>query len=150
MRTVIRKYRPSDRPHVIKFMEELQDYLASIDSMKGTRRMPDYGQSYTRRLFGKIMKNNGAAYVAACEGHIIGLIAGLVRTQSRDDLLECVPSKDGIVLELFVDAQFKRRRVGSLLTAKMEEYFRKRGCSLARVEVFEPNVNAHNLYLKLG
>jgi ribosomal protein S18 acetylase RimI-like enzyme len=33
---------------------------------------------------------------------------------------------------------------------KMEEYFRKKGCTASRVEVFEPNMRAHNLYRKLG
>lgn len=33
--------------------------------------------------------------------------------------------------------------------AKNEAVFQEKGCSISRVEVFEPNVNAHGLYHKL-
>lgn len=47
METRIREYQQSDKSCVIKFMEESQDYLTAIDSMKRTRRMPEYGESHT-------------------------------------------------------------------------------------------------------
>lgn len=146
----IRKYKSSDKACFVRFMEESQDYLSSIDSMKRTRRMPEYGESYTQRVLETIRKNNGVIYVAESEGRLIGLIAGIVARQSKEDLLECIPSKDGIILELFVDAQHRRQKVGTILMQRMEDYFRQNGCDASRVEVFEPNARAHNLYRKFG
>jgi GNAT superfamily N-acetyltransferase len=146
----LREYRSSDKQHIVEFMEESQDYLVSVDHMKRLRRMPEYGKSYTQRLFEKVDKNDGIAYVAEHEGRLVGFIAGLIHAQSREDLLECVPSKDGVILELFVEAEHRRRGIGVTLMERMEEYFRQKGCSISRIEVFEPNVNAHNLYRKLG
>jgi ribosomal protein S18 acetylase RimI-like enzyme len=37
-----------------------------------------------------------------------------------------------------------------MLMEKVEEYFRQEGCENSRVEVFEPNVGARQLYQKLG
>jgi hypothetical protein len=31
-------------------MEELQEYLVAVDQMKFTRRMPEYGEVFTRKL----------------------------------------------------------------------------------------------------
>lgn len=118
--------------------------------MERTRRMPAYGESYTERLFETIGKNEGTAYVAELDDEIVGFIAGLIRTQSREDLHECIPSKDGRILELLVDAAHRTQGIGTMLMQKIEEYFRQKGCDVAGVEVFEPNVNAHQLYMKLG
>lgn len=122
----IRDYQESDRSHIIKFMEESQDYLACIDQMKGTRRMPNYGESYTQRLLREIEKNEGTAYVAEHEGRIIGFIAGIIHRQSKEDLLECIPSTDGRILELFIDPQHRRQNVGTMLMQKMKEYFKQK------------------------
>lgn len=97
-----------------------------------------------------IHKNHGVIHVAEIEGKPIGLIAGIIAKQSREDLLECMPSRDGIILELFVDTRYRRQRVGTVLMQRVEAYFRQKGCNASRVEVFEPNATAHNLYKKLG
>jgi len=99
----------------------------------------------------KMGKNDGSAYVATThENQIIGFIAGLIKRQSTDDLLECIPSKDGVILELFVKKKFRRRNVGTMPMAKIEDCFKEEGCTISRVEAFEPNIKAHNLYSKLG
>jgi ribosomal protein S18 acetylase RimI-like enzyme len=131
-------------------MEESLDYPTAIDQMNRTRRMPDYGERYTRKLSEEIDKNDGIAYVAELDDQIVGFAAGRIHKQSEIEMLECIPSRDGRVIELFADAQYRRRNVGTLLIQKMEEYFREKGCDVSRVEVFEPNVNAHRLYRKLG
>jgi len=112
--------------------------------------MTEYGADYTRRILETVRKNQGAVYIAERQGEAIGLIAGIIAQQSKEELLECVLSKDGVVLELFVDARHRRQKVGTALMRRMEAYFRKKGCNASRVEVFEPNVKAHKLYGKLG
>jgi len=145
----IRKFKPSDKKLFIEFVEESQDYMASIDNMKRTRRMADYGADYTHRILETVRKSQGAVYIAERQGEVIGLIAGIIAQQSKEELLECAPSKDGVVLELFVDTKNRRQKVGTALMLKMEEYFRKKGCNASRLEVFEPNAKAHKLYCKL-
>ncbi len=150
MKVGIREYQSSDRAHIIKLMEDFQDYLVDIDYMKRMRRMPEYGVGYVSRLLRKISNNDGLIYLAEHEGHIIGLIAVMVETQSTSDLLECVPSKAGRILELFVQARYRGQNIGKLLMEKGEEYLKQQGCDVLRIEVFEPNGKAHNFYKKLG
>jgi len=49
-----------------------------------------------------------------------------------------MPSKDGATLELFVDAKYRKQKVGTALMRRMEEHFKEKGCNASRVEVFDP------------
>jgi ribosomal protein S18 acetylase RimI-like enzyme len=146
----IRRYQEIDRKDFIRLMEELQDYLVSIDDLKRLRRMPEYGESYTERTFQNVAKNNGVIYLAESEGRVVGLVVGIIHEQTREELLELIPYKRGVVLELIVENEYREKGIGKLLMEKMESYFKQNGCSAAMVEVFFPNKNALRLYSKLG
>jgi len=77
--------------------------------------MLNCGKCYTRRLLTEIDKNEGIAYVAEHEDRIIGFVADIIHRQSKENLLECTPSTDGRILELFVDPQHRRQNVGTVL-----------------------------------
>jgi ribosomal protein S18 acetylase RimI-like enzyme len=140
----------SDRPRIVKCMEELQDYLVKVDEMKFTRRMPEYGEHFTEKLLQEVRDKNGRIYVSLDEGRIVGFIAGIVYEWSTEVLLECIPLKSGRILELFVDSEHRRQGIGKMLMRKIEEYFRISGCDVYRVEVFEPNTEAYQFYRGLG
>ena len=146
----IRKYQSSDKPSTVKLMERFGDYLVSVDQMERTRRMPGYGEWFTKKMLEDVDKNNGLIYVVENEGRIVGFIAGVILKQSKEELFECIPTKAGRIIELFIDEQTRGQGVGTRLMEKMEECFRQNGCDVSRVKVFEPNVKAHNFYRKLG
>ncbi len=146
----IREYQSPDRPSVIRCMARFGDYLVTVDHMKRTRRMPEFGEWFTDKMLEDVGKNNGVIYVVENEGRIVGFVAGIILRQSRQDLLECVPTKDGRIIELFLDEEFRGQGIGTRLMEMVEEYFRQNGCDVSRVEVFEPNVKAHHFYRKLG
>ena len=150
MKVAIREYRYDDRTEFIRLMEELQDYLVSIDDLKRERRMPEYGESYTERTLQNVAKNNGIIYVAESEGRIVGLVVGIMPEQTKEELLERVPFKKGNVLELIVENRYRRKGVGIMLMESIEGYFKQNGCSVSGVDVFFPNKNAYRLYSKLG
>jgi GNAT superfamily N-acetyltransferase len=150
MKIAIREYRGSDRTVLVRLMEELQDYLVSIDDLKRERRVPEYGESYTERTLQNVAKNNGIIYVAENRGRIVGLVVGIMPEQTKEELLEHVPFKRGVVLELIVDEGYREKGVGTMLMKKIEEYFKKNGCSVSGVDVFFPNKDAYRLYSKLG
>jgi ribosomal protein S18 acetylase RimI-like enzyme len=149
MEVAIREYFGSDRTSFVRLMEELQDYLVSIDDLKIDRRMPEYGESYTERTLQNVAKNDGIIYVAETKGRIVGLVVGIIHEQTKEELLEHVPFKRGDVLELIVANGYREKGVGTLLMEKMEGYFKHKGCSVSGVEVFFPNKNAYRLYSKL-
>jgi ribosomal protein S18 acetylase RimI-like enzyme len=150
MEVEVREYDGSDRTSFVRLMEELQDYVVSLDDLKRMRRMPAYGESYTERTLQNVAKNNGIIYVAETKGRIVGVVVGIIPEQTKEELLELVPYKRGVVLELIVENGYREKGIGTLLMEKMEGYFKQKGCSVSGVDVFPPNKNAYQLYCKLG
>jgi GNAT superfamily N-acetyltransferase len=150
MKARIREYQGSDRTAFVKLMEQLMDYIVSIDDLKRTRRMPEFGESYTQRTLQKVAENNGIIYVAELDAELVGVVMGIIPEQTKEDQLEHVPSKCGEVLELVVKAGYRGRGVGTMLMNKLEEYFKENNCNMSGVGVLFPNKNAHRLYSKLG
>ena len=150
MKVKIRDYQESDRTAFVKLMEQLMDYIASIDDLKRIRRMPEFGESYTQRILQKVAENNGMIYVAELDSELVGVVVGTILEQSKEDQLEHVPSKFGEVLEIVVEAGYRGKGVGTMLMNKLEEYFKKSNCNVSGVGVLAHNKNAHRLYNKLG
>jgi len=100
MKMKIREYQESDRTAFVELMEHLMDYIVSIDDLKRTRRMPEFGESYVQRTLQKVAENNGIIYVAELDSELVGVVVGTIPEQSKEDLLEHVPSKFGEVLEI--------------------------------------------------
>jgi len=145
----IRKYRSSDRPAVIECMERFGDYFVPLDPMRRTRRMPGYGEWSTDKMLEEVEKNQGVVFVVEDKDGIVGFIAGVMPEQSRESLLECVPSRVGRVIELYLEEEFRGKGIGTRLMGMMEEYFRQHNCDVSKVEVFAPNVKAHDFYGEL-
>jgi ribosomal protein S18 acetylase RimI-like enzyme len=89
-------------------------------------------------------------YIAEREDRIIGFVAVAIEAQRKNDLLECVPSKAGRILELYVEERYRGQNIGKSILERAEEYLKQRKCDVLRIEVFEPNVKAHNFYQKQG
>lgn len=150
MNTQIRKYKNSDKKALVKCLEDLVDYIIPLDPLKRCRRLPEFGKQYTDALLKKIEKQNGVIYIAEVNNKIVGCIVGIVQKQTEEELLECIPTRRGRILDLFVDQRLRKKRIGSMLMKKIEDYFGKKGCDIARVEAFLPNKAAHQFYKKLG
>ena len=103
----IREYRSSDRVAVVECMERFGDYFVPLDPMKRTRRMPGYGEWFTDKMLEHVDRNQGLVYVVENQDRIVGFIAGIMPEQSRESLLECVPSKVGRVIELYLEEEFR-------------------------------------------
>jgi len=77
-------------------------------------------------------------------------ITGVIYTKSQEELLECEPLKSERILELFVEPSFKEQNIVTTLMKRMEKHFEQNGCDVSRVEIFEPNIKAHQFYINLG
>lgn len=122
---IIKKYQ-NNKNILVEFMEKLQDYLIQIDPLKRLRRLPKYGDFYVNNLLQKIEKNDGIIYIAEFEKKPVGIIAGIFEKQTKDDILECIPSKPARILELIVDEEYRGKNIGSLLMDKIEKYFQNK------------------------
>lgn len=105
----------------------------------------------TRRDSSRRCKDNkGAIYLEDDNGSIAGCIAGIIPALTEDDILEGYPSRDGKILELYVQPNYRGQQVGFGLMRAMEQYFQQAGCKGCHVDCFAPNVAAHTFYRKLG
>ena len=135
---------------LVRFMEQLQDYLVSIDPIKRLRRPPEYGEIYTNNLLKKIQEHNGMIYLAFEDTVPIGMIAGNIQPPTEEEKIERIPSQVGTVIDFFVDETQRGKKVGLALMNKMEEYFRSQHCDALWLEVFVPNTRAREFYKTFG
>jgi ribosomal protein S18 acetylase RimI-like enzyme len=94
--------------------------------------------------------SDGAILVAEEEGRIVGFASGLVETRQDRERLAVIDFRNGVVPELYVDPQWRRRGIARALLESLDEYFRARGCGASVIEVFAPNVGARSFYERLG
>ena len=135
---------------LVQLMEELQDYLVQIDPLKRLRRLPEYGEIYTDNLLKKVNEHQGVIYIAEFENIPVGMIAGMIEDSAKNEEINCIPSKPARILELIVSEKYRGQNIGSILMQSIEQYFKKHGCDIIRIEVFAPNKNTHNFYQKLN
>ena len=149
MNITIREFIELDRPQIIKWIETLHDYLVDIDPDKRLRRQPNYGQVFSQELFDFINNGQGKIFIA-CDNNIpIGFSAGAIDKQSDKNLLEVIPSKLGVVSDIFVVEKYRRQGIGKQLLNKLENYLKDLDCDTLWLNVLDFNP-AHNLYSKLG
>ncbi|OGM20442.1 hypothetical protein A2714_01275 [Candidatus Woesebacteria bacterium RIFCSPHIGHO2_01_FULL_38_9] len=150
MDITFREYRETDRQLLQSLIEKLMDYVVSTDPIKRIRRLDGYGALTLKKLLKKINKNNGKIFFAEDDSKVIGFVSGFVGTQSKENLLERVPTKVGYIEDLFVEKEYRGKHVGTNLLEKMEKYLKDKGCDSLWLEVFVPNTSAHEYYKKLG
>ncbi len=139
-----------DAVALIEFLEALQDYLVAIDPLERLRRLPQYGPTYFPTLLQKISEKQGKIFIAKRGNIPVGMIAGIIEDTSEEEELEMIPTKCGVILELFVDEGYRGEKIGFSLMHAIEKYFQDEKCTLISIEVFVPNKIAHNFYQKLG
>jgi len=149
MKIKLKKYQKNDFKNLDGCMVQLQDFLVKIDLLKKLRRAPKYSPQYANNILEKVAEYDGVIFLAYDDKKIVGCIVGIIEKQSEKNLLECVPTRAGRIVELFVSSKYRSLGIGKQLMSKMENYMRKKKCEIIRVEVFEPNKAAHNFYEKL-
>lgn len=145
----IRNYIESDRPIIQKFIEESQDYVVGLDPMKRLRREPEYGESYTNDFLDFVNKNKGVIFMAMDGDKPIGMAGGAYKEQSKENLLELIPTKVGTLSELYIIPDYRGKGVGKMLVEKFEEYLKESGCDSIWLTVVDCNP-AHQFYKKMG
>jgi ribosomal protein S18 acetylase RimI-like enzyme len=150
MDTTLRKYKDSDFETLKRYMEELQDHLIEADDLKRLRRLPEYGESYTKRFIEKVKKHQGQILLAEKDGKAVGCIGAIIEKQTREDLLEAHPSKTGRIIELIISKDHRSQNIGKILIEQIEIYLKEEGCDTLRVEVLASNKIAHEFYKRNG
>lgn len=127
---------------------DLQNYLIDIDDWHTQILSKNYRKDYFKLDLEVINKQNGKIFLAIEDTKIIGLVLGAVNPTDEIDKLTNDCAKTGNVLELIVKNSSRGLGIGKLLLKKIENYFKSIDCKRINIEVFGPNKNALNFYLK--
>jgi GNAT superfamily N-acetyltransferase len=146
----IRTYTPADHDAFVSATAQLQDYIAALDDLNQERS----GANFDSRAYAdwsiKAAGPNGLVLIAEEEEKLIGYLVATLRETSKRDEIECFPSKEAEVLELFVHEDSRKKKVGLALMQAAEEHFRSIGCTALLVDCFAPNHSAHVFYERYG
>src|SRR5262245_43845623 len=126
----IHTFQPADFPAVVALVEANQEHerIHVSDLKLGT----EIGKSYTNQLLRSVAERNGCMLIARAEVGAIGFACAWV--QEDDDPLVCDGARiHAYISDIFVDRDWRRQGVASLLLDAIETAMRERGCSRIRV-----------------
>ena len=151
MDTQIREYTDKDVPFIKTSFEALHDFVVSLDPIKRLRKMPGYSDVFFAKLLGTIKTNQGVIFIAEIENKPVGFIAGFVAdNQSEENLLEVIPLQLGIISDIYIEPQYRGKKMGGALMKTMEKYFVNKNCDALWVSTNGFNTQALHLYKSEG
>lgn len=130
-------------------LEELQDYIISLDPYHFNIMNEDYKDKVFIKDMDEVKNNNGKIYLAIESNKVIGLIIGVIRKPEIDFDYSRLNNM-GEVIELIVTKNTRSKGTGYQLLAKIEEYFKNQNCSTINIDVFGYNDIGKNFYFKNG
>lgn len=135
--------------NVKNLLEELQNYIITIDPYHFNILKKDYKEKIYKKDMEEVKKNKGKIYLAQEDEKIVGLIIGVIREPVKEFDYERLHNM-GEVLELIVTKKVRSKGIGLKLLNKMEEYFKKQDCYTINIDVFGYNDIGKNFYFKNG
>src|SRR5438270_147008 len=124
----IRKYNEQDKEFLLDVANKLHEFAISLDPIKRLRKMPGYAEHAVNELLITIEKQEGKIFIAEVNSTPVGLIAGFTTQQSKINLLSVIPTKLGVISDVYVDEKFRGQQIGSKLMKVMEDYLKDKGC----------------------
>ena len=131
-------------------MSEFGAYLEKIDNMHKTQFKGGGAKYFTEKMLKEAREEQGKVYVAHIKDRLIGFIGGYIGSQDKEEQMEAIQTKPGIINELYVAPQYRSKGIGKRLLAKLEDYFKSQACDIARLDVFAPNKLARQFYALQG
>src|SRR5919201_1020018 len=119
-------------------MDDFGDEIAGMDPQGRCIREPGYGTEFARQMLDDASGPGGIVLVAEDNGRIVGFASGRVETRAERERLAVIDFRNGIVPELYVSPDWRRRGVGRALLARLDQHFRGQRCQASVIEVFAP------------
>ena len=146
----IREYIDNDLTFLQDSLVKLNNYIAATDPLKRIYTSDDFKKIYTEDVLDRVHKQNGIIYICIIEGIPVGFIAGIIEKPSPVERTCSIAATDGRIIELFLEEKFRGTNIAQALMQKMEEFFKRAGCNLVWIDVFNYNEIAKKFYSKCG
>ena len=147
--TQIIKYSDENYTDLLSCIEKLHDFIVNIDPENLNIRTKEYWIESINNLLEKVKNNNWVIYLAYDDKKIIWFIAWIFGFTEDEYKNEFKYIKMWEIIELFVDENYRWQKLWQKLMDLIEKYFKDNNCDYSYVDVFTPNIWAHNFYQKL-
>lgn len=144
---MIIEYNEAFEKEVKDLLQELQEYIVSIDKEGYNILTKNYKDEYFKKTFEEIKKYEGKMFLLKRNQKIAGLIVGLINNEEIDTYDFKCP-KRGRISELIVAQSERNTGAGTLLLKSMEQYLKNLGCKDILIGVFAYNNDAIDFYKK--
>ena len=142
------EYEEIYQEEVKELLEELQEYMISVDKEGYSTITKDYKEKYFEKIIKEVNAYQGKIFLAIDKKEV-GLIIGLINNEDISSYDVKAP-KLGRVTELIVTKEYRNKKVGKQLLKKIEEYFKEVGCKGVLLNIFSNNKVAKIFYEKEG
>lgn len=120
------EYEEIYQEEVKELLEELQEYMISVDKEGYSTITKDYKEKYFEKIIKEVNAYQGKIFLAM-DKQVVGLIIGLINNEDISTYDYKAP-KLGRVTELIVTKEYRNKKIGKQLLKKIEEYFKEVGC----------------------
>ncbi|MEX0808291.1 MAG: GNAT family N-acetyltransferase [Dongiaceae bacterium] len=145
---VLRPLRPGDRDLMLNFMRHLADDEAAVHW--AMRPGSEITINEVDRSLREIAEEDGAVLIAELNGRPVGYGAVVCQTASDEYELRDEWMRRGMVTDLYVAPEGRRRGIGLALLAGLESHVASRGLDWLQIVVSPGNAPALALYAKAG
>ena len=142
------EYEEIYQEEVKELLEELQEYMISVDKEGYSTITKDYKEKYFEKIIKEVNAYQGKIFLAI-DKKVVGLIIGLINNEDISTYDFKAP-KLGRVTELIVTKEYRNKKIGKQLLKKIEEYFKEVGCKGILLNIFTDNKVAKFFYEKEG
>ena len=143
---MIIEYEEKYQEEVKDLLEELQEYIQSIDKEKYNILTPEYRDKYFIEKQKEIEEHQGKMYLYLEDNKVLGLVIGIIEeAQDRYDFKTPIR---GRITELIVTKKTRHHGIGKLLIKEIEKYLISKGAKSILLVVFAYNDIARSFYDK--
>ena len=143
----IEPYRPQDLPALVCFMDALQEHERAL--VPELKPGPEIARSRSDYINRRVAERNGVALLAKADADSIGFASAWL-DRDADPLLKEEEQGRGLVSDIYVVPEWRRRGVASALLARLEEEMRAQGCRRMAICAKAANVMAVECYEAAG
>lgn len=146
----VQEFTSDDQSQISSLSFKFGQFYEELDDMGRFRFSDDHEPAYTKYRVEEAYSHDGKVFVAEGSGVIVGYVMGYIQPLSELDKKGFVPTKPGVVSELYVEENYNKMGIGKKLMETIENYLKKSGCDVIELGVLAPNKNARKFYEKLG
>jgi ribosomal protein S18 acetylase RimI-like enzyme len=143
----IEAFQPSDFAAIVAFVEAIQEH--EREQVPELKPGPEIGKQYAEMLMRTVADRNGCLIMARAEAGPVGFACAWIE-QDDDPCIRDDARIHAYVSDIFVNQDWRRQGIASLLLDELEAGMRSRGCSRIRICAKAANQLAVTCYTARG